>query len=190
MIYIGGKEMRKLKLNLQTIFAFIAVVGIILAIFVSSCDAPKPKPKSSTEVSNENNEAIALAAQLAYPTPMVTNFNERKVLDQYIRYFDKPGVITYVYLYSFGVFIDYFICGDKPISTRSYMEPEERYYMNGALIQTPSLDGTWGQDNIGWIFKRDDGTIGSWQGSGANLLFFTEKPTPDRHARLISAGVK
>lgn len=167
----------------------IIALAIVIAIsaIILGCEMSSTQP-TATQTSNRNNEQIALAAARQFPTPQVDNFNERKVLNEYVKRFDKPGVISYVYLFSHGIFIDYFICKDKPISTRSYMEPEERYYMNGATLQTPSLDGTYGEDNVGWIWIDDEGRIGSWQGTGANLIFFTEELSPSRHARMISAG--
>jgi hypothetical protein len=73
--------------------------------------------------------------------------------------------------------IGYFVCDGKPASHRSYLEPEERYYANGATLQTPSLDGTYGSDQPGWVFFTSDGTAVSWQGGSANILF-SDAPLP------------
>jgi len=147
---------------------------LMAALFFTGCYEYKP---SATEVSNKNNEAIAQQAQRAIPTPMVRNFIERKTVNEWVKRWDTPMIITYVYLFANNQCIGYFVCDGKPASSRSYLEPEERYYANGAVLQTPSLDGTYGSDQPGWVFFTSDGTAVSWQGGTANILF-SDAPLP------------
>jgi len=165
---------------MKRIFGILIALAIIFGVVFAGCEFKDP-PKTSTQVSNENNEKIALAAQTAYPTPIVQNFIERKTVYEWVKRWDVPMIITYIYLFANDKCIGYFVCDGKPASTRSYLEPEERYYMSGATLQTPSLDGTFGQDNPGWIFFTADGTAVSWQGQMANILF-SDAPLPQLSA--------
>jgi len=167
--------MKKFSLPL---IAFI-LLAIVVSLTAESCDDP-PK-KTSTQVSNQNNEKIAQAAALAFPTPIVKNFIERKTVSEWVNRWDTTMIITYIYLFANNQCIGYFVCDGKPASTRSYLEPEYRYYMNGAVLQTPSLDGTYGEDNPGWVFFTADGTAVSWQGQTANILF-SDSPLPQLSA--------
>lgn len=170
---------------MKKIFMVLVFILMFGSLFAMSSYDSEP---TATQVSNENNEAIAQAAQRAYPTPMVDNFIERKTVSEWVERWDTPFIITYVYLFSFGNCIGYYVCDGKPASTQSYLEPEERYYMNGATLQTPSLDGTYGADQVGWIFFDHEGRAVSWQGQGASILF-TDTPLPDSFgAKLLGTG--
>jgi len=166
------------------------LIAIFLAVFamVALISCVEPSKPTATQVSNRNNEAIAQAAAQAYPTPIVENFIERQTIRKWVDRWDKPFVQTYVYLFSFGTCIGYYICDGKPASTRSYLEPEERYYMNGATLQTPSLDGTYGADNPGWVFFDSDGRAISWQGDGAQILFTDSLLPASFGAKLLGTG--
>jgi hypothetical protein len=145
----------------------LVVLALSLLVFFSCYEYQE----TATEKSNKNNEAIAQSAAAAYPTPLVKNFIERKTVKEWVNRWDTPMIITYVYLFANNNCIGYFVCDGKPASTMSYLEPEEKYYMNGATLQTPSLDGTYGSDQPGWIFFTSEGTAVSWQGGTANVLF-------------------
>ena len=157
----------------RTLF-LLAVIAFIVLFDSTSCEEYKP---SATQISNRNNEAIAQSAQQAIPTPMVRNFIERKTVNEWVRRWDTPMIITYVYLFANNQCIGYFVCDGKPASSRSYLEPEERYYANGATLQTPSLDGCYGEDLPGVVFFTSDGTAIAWLGSTANVLF-SDAPLP------------
>jgi hypothetical protein len=72
--------------------------------------------------------------------------------------------------------LGYFVVDGKPISNRSYLNPEEAYYTNGAVLQTPSLDGTYGEDLEGIRFK----TIKGWhEFGGTNFSYiYSEQMNP------------
>jgi len=160
---------------MKKIFTVIALAIIFVICFTAE------ECEDSSITSAKNNETIAKTAANTIPTPLVTNFIERKTVNEWVKRWDTPMIITYIYLFANNNCIGYFVCDGKPASTRSYLEPEERYFMSGTVLQTPSLDGTYGQDNPGWVFFTADGTAVSWQGMTANILF-SDAPLPQLNA--------
>jgi hypothetical protein len=49
--------------------------------------------------------------------------------------------------------------------------------MNGAVLQTPSIDGTYGEDNVGWHFFDASGVAVAVEGVGATIIYTNAKLT-------------
>jgi len=152
-------------------FGLMAIVfAVIFGFTVFSCDDPPRKP-TSTEVTNKVLENTAQNAIEKYPSPDITKFSERRTVTKWFKHWDVDNIVTYAYLFQSGVCLGYYILDGKPASTRSYPNPEYKYYMNGAVLQTPSLDGTYGEDNPGWVWFDKDGRAVSFQGTGIALIY-------------------
>ena len=122
---------------------------------------------------DELNEKIARQASKSIPVPSVMNFMERRTVARWTQKFDVPSITTYIYLISYGQFLGYYVTNGKPVSTRSYLLPEDTYYYHGATVQAVALDGTYGEDNPGIRFFTSDGTAVEWGGAGATYLYST-----------------
>jgi hypothetical protein len=167
MIYNFGGFMKRIVFS-------ILMCGILFFTFTAaSCDIEE----SSTTKNSRSNEQIAQAAQASVEVPIPQNFLERQNVAAWFKNWDVPGKITYLYIFTQQGCIGYFVCDGKPISNRSYLTPEEAYYMNGAVLQTPSLDGTYGEDLQGIRFKTAKGIWMEFGGTNFSYVY-SDNPIP------------
>jgi hypothetical protein len=150
-------------------------LGVLIILIISLTAATCDYEESSTSKNNRTNENIAQKAITSTPVPQVEYFLERQTVAKWFQAWDQPDQISYVYVWMYGNPVGYYVVNGKPVSTRSYLTPEEQYYMNGAVLQTPSLDGTYGLDNIGWHFFDASGVAVAVEGPGASILFTNAK---------------
>lgn len=147
-----------------------------LATVFTGCTFPAPTTSETTSIAA--NKAMDKAA-MATPIPQVSNFLERKTIAQWVETWDKPSIPCYVYLYSYGVCVGYYVSNGKPASTQSYLIPESSYQTlrssDGvsirAITQAPDLDGTYGSNNPGIRFFTASGIAVEWAGAGATYLY-------------------
>lgn len=134
--------------------------------------------EAATKMAQDN--AVA-----AVPVPVVTNFTERKTIARWTERWDKPSVVTYVYLISYGNILGYYVCNGKPASTQSYLIPETKWedghdlgeYYGEVQVEAQDIDGTYGTLNPGIRFFTAEGTAVEWGGSGATYLY-SDAPLP------------
>ncbi len=158
----------------KLIFIFTLIFGLTI---VTGCDVNYEQPASVKTAETANNAMES--AITATPIPTVTHFLERKTIAKWVETWDKPSLPCYVYLYSHGVCIGYYISNGKPASTQSYLIPEESYqrvrsadgYSNTLMTQAPDLDGTYGTNNPGIRFFTASGVAVEWAGAGATYLY-------------------
>ena len=156
------------------------IVIVIMLIAVASCFAlgEDETYKNQKEVLNKNKDEIyttSISATSAIPTPQLNYFVERDTLAKWAERWDKPSVVTYVYLFAYGNCIGYYVCNGKPAATTNYLVPEyqNRYMGEGGVAQdqTMDLDGTYGANNPGIRFFTASGIAVEWAGSGASYLY-------------------
>ena len=138
--------------------------------------------KSDTLKKNsENIYATSVAADAAVPVPQLSFFVERKTLAEWAMRWDKPSIVTYLYLFCYGNCIGYYVCNGKPAATTNYLIPEyqNRYMGEGGVAQdqTMDLDGTYGANNPGIRFFTASGIAVEWAGAGATYLY-SDAPLP------------
>lgn len=138
----------------------------------------------TTTTETENIASVTAATAFRQiPIPAMQYFVERKTVVEWYKRWDKPSVITYVYLVSHGNVLGYYVCNGKPASTGSFLSPEyvQEYYRwgNGGVIekQQQDLDGTFGTNNPGIRFFTAEGTAVEWAGSGASYIY-SDAPLP------------
>jgi hypothetical protein len=136
------------------------------------------------ETANKTKMIAKESAATAFtqiPIPAMQYFVERKTVAEWYKRWDKPSVITYVYLVSYGNVIGYYVCNGKPASTGSFLNPEyiQDYDSNGGVVekQQQDLDGTFGSNNPGIRFFTAEGTAVEWAGSGASYIY-SDAPLP------------
>lgn len=158
----------------------MATLIIIMSLTAGACDVEE----SSTTKNQRANEKIAQASIDAVQVPSPQYFMERKSVAEWFRTWDKPDAISYLYIFNISGCIGYFVVDGKPISNKSYLTPEEAYYMNGAVLQTPSLDGTYGSDLEGIRFK----TVKGWHEFGGTNFSYIYSETPIPGLSIVDLG--
>lgn len=133
---------------------------------------------SARDVAEFAQQQSAQKAVQAVPIPSISYFQEKRTIAKWAERWDKPSVVTYVYLVSYGNIIGYYVSDGKPASTRSYLMPEESKVSGyEVVLSNPDIDGTYGENNPGIRFFTAEGTAVEWGGSGASYLF-SDAPLP------------
>jgi len=162
-------------------FIFLA---ILFSVIFSSCEVAD----NARQVAQKAQSAMAERAATIVPIPEVSYFQEKRTIAKWAERWDKPSIVTYVYLISFGNIIGYYVADGKPASTRSYLMPEEAYTKlystNGSelsatyeVISAPDIDGTYGDNNPGIRFFTAEGIAVEWAGAGASYIY-SDSPLP------------
>lgn len=157
---------------------------LALVLMTSACELAVPEP-SAQVISQKASEVSAKTAVSTVEVPVLSYFQERRTIAKWAQRFDKPGVITYVYLLSHGNFIGYYVVDGKPASTRSYLTPEQTFKSGvdvgdsygEVLVEAPDVDGCYGDNNPGIRFFTAEGVAVEWGGAGADYLF-SDQPLP------------
>lgn len=144
---------------------------IVLFVFFS-CDF-EPNSAQKAQSASVQNADTAINST---PTPTLSYFQERRTIDKWVKYWDKPSLPTYVYLWVFDKCIGYYVADGKPASTRSYLTPETQWrYLNAVVgtveVQAPDIDGTYGDNNPGIRFFTATGIPVEFGGAGASYLY-------------------
>ena len=165
---------------MKKLVTIIMVILFVTAICFTSCTTDEAY-KNRSETLNKNADEIyatSVKATSMIPTPQINFFVERDTLAKWAERWDKPSVVTYVYLFTYGNCIGYYVCNGKPAATTNYLIPE---YQNvpykgisgNSLVQeqTMDLDGTYGANNPGIRFFTASGIAVEWAGQGASYLY-------------------
>lgn len=160
------------------------IMIILVLVFAFGLYALGETDTNKTDTLKKNSEniyATSVAADAAVPVPKISFFVERKTLAQWAERWDKPSIVTYLYLFCYGNCIGYYVCNGKPAATTNYLVPEyqSRYMGEGGVAedQTMDLDGTYGANNPGIRFFTASGIAVEWAGSGATYLY-SDAPLP------------
>lgn len=162
----------------------------IIAALFSGCLESAPTVQTARESAEKSQGEAAISAITSIPIPSISYFQERRTVAKWAERWDKPGIVTYVYLISYGNIIGYYLGDGKPASTRSYLMPEENTitgdlgeYYGDILVSAPDIDGTYGENNPGIRFFTAEGTAVEWGGSGASYIY-SDAPLPLNVPRL------
>jgi hypothetical protein len=159
---------------LKRVIVLICVMSLlVLCLTASTCGVEE----STTTTQARKTEASAKTALAEIPTYQPQYFNERRTVDRWAKEFDTPTIEAYIYIVSYGNILGYYVTDGKPVSTESYLIPEEDYYMNGYGKQNMDIDGTYGANQPGVRFFTASGVAVEWAGAGASW-FFTTAPMP------------
>jgi hypothetical protein len=148
----------------------IPIVLVFLSCFMIAATDPDCE-SSGRSVAVRAQEKSEKASLSAVEIPIITHFQEKRTVAKWAKRWDKPSIPTYVYLISFGKVLGYYVADGKPASTRSYLMPEDAYYMDGAVLSTCDIDGTYGENNPGIRFFTAEGVAVEWAGDGASYLY-------------------
>ena len=170
----------------KIILAMILVFAVVLPSFaegdIETTDYIQRENSRTTTEALADSNAQALKA---VPIPEISYFTERQTIARWYERWDRPSVVTYVYLISYGNILGYYVCNGKPASIQSYLIPETHYEDGHDLgesrgevqVETPDIDGTYGTLNYGIRFFTAEGTAVEWGGMGATYLY-SDAPLP------------
>lgn len=170
---------------MKRIVSIALVIIMATALFAGGSNETRITERENSRATTEvlvDSEAQALRA---VPIPKVSYFNERKTIAEWTERWDKPSVVTYVYLISYGNILGYYVCNGKPASIQSYLVPEttpkdatpKSTSYNIIMSETMDIDGTYGTLNYGIRFFTAEGTAVEWGGMGATYLY-SDAPLP------------
>lgn len=153
------------------------ILCLLPLMFITSCDIDAtPFAKQITKEAAKQSQENAMAS---VEIPTIRHYQERKTVAKWYKTWDTPSVMTYIYIVSYGEILGYYVCNGKPVSTQSYLIPEdytERHGSSGNVVrQAQDLDGTYGSNNAGIRFFTASGVAVEWAGSGASYLFSNAK---------------
>lgn len=140
------------------IAAFAAVLSL------AACDMSPSTADKSTAARNDKANSVVLCGEPNQST-------ECKNLAEKLKRDNNPNSITYVYLFSFGQPIGYFVAKGKVSSTQSQMGPMDQTtkvcnYATTAecytLAEAPGDDGSFGPNESGIFFFTADGKMIRW----------------------------
>ena len=154
----------------------IVIILVVLSI-LSSCGLEYTE--SGTTQNTKAADSAATTAAVSIPVPIVQHFPERRTIAEWSKTFDVPAITCYIYLFSFGNIIGYYVTNGKPASTESYLTPSYvEIKESGPIVinkELPDIDGTYGSNQPGIRFFTASGIAVEWAGSGASYLFSTQK---------------
>lgn len=164
---------------MKRIVSIVLVIIMATALFAGGSyetDQEKNNRLTSEAMTDAESQALRVV-----PVPEVSYFNERKTIAEWTKRWDKPSVVTYVYLISYGNILGYYVCDGKPASIQSYLVPEttmDEHCSHGFHDkEVMDIDGTYGTLNYGIRFFTAEGTAVEWGGMGATYLY-SDAPLP------------
>lgn len=164
---------------MKRIVSIVLIIAMAASLFAGgSRDLDQRQNNRVTSEAMTDSESKALRV---VPIPEVSYFNERKTIAEWSKRWDKPSVVTYVYLISYGNILGYYVCNGKPASIQSYLVPETTMDRAGSAgyhdKEVMDIDGTYGTLNYGIRFFTAEGTAVEWGGMGATYLY-SDAPLP------------
>jgi len=158
---------------------FSLVLFVVFALSLNVCPVLAEGTPDARSQAVTQSQATARTARTAVPIPQLSYFQELKTAARWAERWDKPSVVTFVYLVSFGKVLGYYVADGKPASTRSYITPESHIGGGGTAgyyeESLPDLDGTYGENNVGIRFFTAEGVASEWGGNGMCYLY-TDAP--------------
>ncbi len=159
---------------MKRIFMIVFLIGVL---FINAkCELD--------ETSYTSNRSIEYDSRKKVEVPKNEYFIEREKVAEWFKNWDSPSKISYLYIFTQQGCIGYFIVSGKPVSNRSYLNREHEYYMNGAVLQSPSLDGTYGEDLYGIRFKSANGVWHEFGGMNFSYIY-ADKPITSLSKNLL-----
>ena len=168
-------------LKSKKVLGVLAVIAVVIALSAGACDPPAPKETAQTTGQKLTENAFAnQQAAVPYPATQLRNSAERQNLRKRLLITNDPNLTGYLYLFSFGKPIGYYVVKGKVSSTDSQMTTSttvERH--NGdrggnIAYPAPGDDGSYGANENGIFFFTSSGEFVT-----TNLDYiWSDKPLP------------
>lgn len=165
----------------------LLVVVAGLAVSAAACDSPP----SAADIDRESKMNSYEQLQRQQPADQMDYSPARNTINEWIKSWEEPGKLSYVYLYSeSGVPLGYYIFEGLPVSYCTSLTPTVRpEWSSGSgalLIPLPGVDGTYSSGSgCDQYFGKEaeSGTILEFGGGGISYLL-SEHPLPVPHQPL------
>lgn len=154
----------------KTIAAMLIALALVLVI--AGCDKT-PAPKSTSKVMSDQYALVAAQANKlasSQPAPEVNYSATRAQVSKRIVRWSDPNRISYVYLVSYGRVMAFYTVKGSIESKRSYLFPvtapinKSGYSGDYVVVDTPDIDGTYGDNADSVFFFTTDDVYVEWSG--------------------------
>ncbi|MDO4778482.1 MAG: hypothetical protein Q4A42_02875 [Tissierellia bacterium] len=160
------------------------VVVLMMITLLSACDLDDYS--TTTQTQKKANEKNAKNVIENTPVPIIERSLERENLAKRAKFINQPNRVGYLYLLTNnGQLIREEQVQGKVSSLNSYLTPMDEYYTNGAVLQSPDIDGTWGDNQQGIFWFTPEAVYREWTGL---YLFSSERLDFDVKPILIRKG--
>ena len=138
--------------------------GVFLMVLLATgCAQNSPMSK---EYSNTREQTTKF--QQTQPIPKLDFSNTRDAVIRRINRWNDPNKISYIYLVSFGRVMAFYTVKGSVESKRSYLspitEPFNPNYSESSVVDTPDVDGTYGDNADSVFFFTTDDVYVEWKG--------------------------
>lgn len=157
-------------------------IGLITLMMIISVGC-EPSTVESERKTNEQNAKNVIANT---PAPIIERSLERENLVRRAKFLNQPNRVGYLYLLTEqGQLIREEQVQGKVSSLNNYLTPMDESTVNGAVLQSPDIDGVWGSNDAGIFWFTPEGIYREWTG---NYLFSSERLDFDTKPILIQKG--
>lgn len=156
-------------------YLILALVPFFIFANNEGCQSSSSAQKE--EKITERQQAVHLRVT---PPPLLKDSLERRQLIRRLERFNSADKISYIYLVSFGKVLGYYAIKGKVSSVNSLLTNPEIYYVNGAVLPSPDLDGSYGSNGDAIFFFTVNDVYAEWN----DRYLLSDKPLPFRVPRL------
>lgn len=150
----------------------LSVCVLIVCLGLFGCTDSTPKTGKSTMAEMEQTEQTHQRLVKATPPPKLTMSAERVNLRKKLEEWNNENKISYIYLVSYGKVMAYYTVKGKVSSLNSKLTTSQqiirygdvRNFRTDLVIESPSLDGSYGPNPDGIFFWTTEGVYVEWNG--------------------------
>ena len=144
----------------------IAIVLVCLILAGLGCDVSGTRSTMNKQYSDVSQQAAKF--QETQPAPVIEFSNTRQAVIDRVKRWNDPNKISYIYLVSFGRVMAFYTVKGSVESKRSYLfpvtVPYDPGYYDGAVVDNPDIDGTYGDNMDSIFFFTTDDVYVEWHG--------------------------
>lgn len=162
----------------------LATILLVITFGVLACDIPTQSAPTLQQASQQESQAMTqnlARLRAAYPIPSLTRSAELDNLRKRAERLNAEGKIGYVYLLSnTGNVVGFYTVKGKVTSLNAYMTMSKGFIddPNGTMdagsieIETPDVDGAYGENDHGIFFFTTEDVYVEWKGD----YLFSDQP--------------
>ncbi len=163
------------KITIAAIFLAAATSGMLFYGVASACGGWfEPSCDTASGQAQVQQETVAQTMNklmVQVPAPQLENSLERQNISKRLTVFSDPAKISYIYLVNYGHVMAYYVVKGKITSGGKRLTPQNQIVNtdNGGapytqVLESPELDGTYGNSNPYIFFWTTDGVYVQWSG--------------------------
>ena len=143
---------------------------VVIVLTFSGCSLPENKPtvqETEQKTVEENQQSLLTRV----PAPKLETSLERENIKKRLELFNQQSKISYIYFLSYGRIVAYHVVegkissGNKRMTTNQKLENGDGTQGNmDFVVESPSLDGTYGHSGDYIFFWTTEGIYIQWNG--------------------------